>query len=311
MMRVNKEDYVDPREFHYIIGKFRTFFLERGYIEVYTQNRVTVLAACEQPENVVTYRLRGEKFPLPQTNQMHLEDLLLDHPDLGKIFTVSTSTRAEIDPLPGRHNTVFPLFEFEALGDAEGLPETLTALVRHLGYEGRITTVNYGKACKELGATTIGAKEEIELCRRYDGVVLLTGFPPSETFFNMRPGCKHDLLLPGVGEAVGSAPRSCDRAEMRRGFGGEYAESLYREFGKERVEKELNAYLGHKFLPRYGGGCGITRWLTWMRCAGLLPLPSRLPRVYPRRGRPAPRSQSLPTDSPEGGDSVVPRPHAD
>ena len=40
---------------------------------------------------------------------------------------------------------------------------------------------------------------------------------------------------------------------------GMYAELLFGQFGKERVEKELKDFLAHDFIPRVGGGIGLTR----------------------------------------------------
>jgi hypothetical protein len=40
---------------------------------------------------------------------------------------------------------------------------------------------------------------------------------------------------------------------------GMYANLLYSQFGKERVEKELDDFLSHDFFPRVGGGIGLTR----------------------------------------------------
>jgi len=40
---------------------------------------------------------------------------------------------------------------------------------------------------------------------------------------------------------------------------GEYAGLLYKLFGKERVEKELDEFLEFDFFPRSGGGIGVTR----------------------------------------------------
>ena len=34
---------------------------------------------------------------------------------------------------------------------------------------------------------------------------------------------------------------------------------LYKLFGKERVEKELEEFLSFDFFPRSGGGIGVTR----------------------------------------------------
>ena len=38
-----------------------------------------------------------------------------------------------------------------------------------------------------------------------------------------------------------------------------YANKLYELFGKERVNSELDEFLKHSFVPRFGGGIGITR----------------------------------------------------
>jgi hypothetical protein len=40
---------------------------------------------------------------------------------------------------------------------------------------------------------------------------------------------------------------------------GEYANLLYKLFGKERVQKELDEFLEFDFFPRSGGGIGVTR----------------------------------------------------
>ena len=41
--------------------------------------------------------------------------------------------------------------------------------------------------------------------------------------------------------------------------GGQYAELLYKHFGKERVLKELEDFLALPMVQRYGGGIGVTR----------------------------------------------------
>ena len=51
---------------------------------------------------------------------------------------------------------------------------------------------------------------------------------------------------------------------------GEYATLLYDLFGEERVEKELEEFLGHDFKPRFGGGIGITRLIAGLKKAGLM-----------------------------------------
>ena len=45
---------------------------------------------------------------------------------------------------------------------------------------------------------------------------------------------------------------------------GMYADLLYKLFGKERVDKELDDFLSLNFVPRVGGGIGVTRLLHGM-----------------------------------------------
>ena len=56
-------------------------FLKKGFVEVHTQNALSILAACEDPETVSKYDYQGNVWPLPQTGQMWLEDVLLNDPD--------------------------------------------------------------------------------------------------------------------------------------------------------------------------------------------------------------------------------------
>ena len=59
----------------------RSFFKDvKGFVEVHPQNKKSILAACEDPKTISTYQYSGKVWPLPQTGQMHLEDVLLDNP---------------------------------------------------------------------------------------------------------------------------------------------------------------------------------------------------------------------------------------
>ena len=65
---------------------FKVIFLDKGFKEVHTQNRLSILAACEDPFNVATYNYAGNIWPLPQTGQMWLEHELLSDPDSKGFF---------------------------------------------------------------------------------------------------------------------------------------------------------------------------------------------------------------------------------
>ena len=51
---------------------------------------------------------------------------------------------------------------------------------------------------------------------------------------------------------------------------GQYANILFSNFTKERVEEELNDFLKHEFFDRCGGGIGVTRLIRSMKLSNLL-----------------------------------------
>ena len=50
---------------------------------------------------------------------------------------------------------------------------------------------------------------------------------------------------------------------------GMYADILFSHFGKKRVEEELEKFLSLKFIPRCGGGIGMTRMIRAMKLLDL------------------------------------------
>ena len=73
---------IDPTEYTTVVKRLRSFFDSKKFLEVHTQNRLSILAACEDPTTVATYEYGGKIWPLPQTGQMWLEYELLTKPDL-------------------------------------------------------------------------------------------------------------------------------------------------------------------------------------------------------------------------------------
>ena len=133
-------------------------------------------------------------------------------------------------------------------------------------------------------ADEIDASHEEKLYQEYGDVFFLTKFPEyTSPFWNMKMdgssasgdklANKCDVIMGGM-ETIGSAERATDVDEMREQFytisEGGYADLLFKLFGKERVETELNEFLNHKFVPRYGGGIGVTRMISAMKRANLL-----------------------------------------
>ena len=263
---------ISPNKFTKTVGLLRSFFLDKGFLEVHTQNRLSILAACEDPFNVATYQYAGNTWPLPQTGQMWLEHELLTKPDSKGFFCVSTSYRQEPNAIPGRHDIIFPMFEFEMPGSVDDLKAMEYELCEYLGF-GNITEKTYAEWQQHFGLsadTEMEAEHELAMEKEF-GQTLITNFPElTSPFWNMarnddgNTAKKMDVILGGM-ETIGSAERSCDVDMMRDTFhsivDGEYAELLFKLFGKERVEAELEEFLKFDFFQRVGGGIGITRMI--------------------------------------------------
>ncbi len=269
----------DIKAFSIVINKLRKFFLDKGFIEVHTQDRLSILAACEDPDTVATYTYSGLVWPLPQTGQMWLEYELLHHDDIPGVFCVSTSYRNEPNPIPGRHKIIFPMFEFESRGTIDDLKKLEEELVTYIGYnKEKIFHKLYDELAKYYSVHELSHKEESKMYEEFGPVIFLENFPIyTSPFWNMKKLGDHankiDVILSG-NETIGSAERSTDAQTMREQFHtiseGKYAEKLYDLFGKDRVEGELEEFLSYKFFPRYGGGIGVSRLIDSMKKEGLL-----------------------------------------
>jgi hypothetical protein len=63
---------------------------------------------------------------------MWLEHELLSNPELPGVFCVTTSYRNEQNPIPGRHETIFPMFEFETHGTMKDLAALEEEIIKEL-----------------------------------------------------------------------------------------------------------------------------------------------------------------------------------
>ena len=276
------EDY---RNFDAVVSKLRTFFREvKGYKEVHTQNKLSILAACEDPQTIATYNYNGSVWPLPQTGQMWLEHYLLQHPEEKGFFCLSTSYRNEPNPVPGRHDKIFPMFEFELKGGMDELREVEKELLEYLGFRkggnGEYPADDYDNICKKYGVDELDHEHEEKLEKDYGSVFFLENFPErTSPFWNMKlqedkvHSNKIDVIIHGI-ETIGSAERSTSSEEMKEKFEtiseGGYANTLYAQFGKERVQNELKEFLENNFFQRSGRGIGMTRMIRAMKLSNLI-----------------------------------------
>ena len=261
---------ISPHKFTHTVDLLRSFFLDKGFLEVHTQNRLSILAACEDPFNVATYNYADNVWPLPQTGQMWLEHELLSQPDSKGFFCVSTSYRQEPNAIPGRHDIIFPMFEFEMPGDIVDLKAMEYELVNYLGFD-RPIEKTYEQWQKHYNVEgELEAEHETAMFNDFS-TAMITDFPEfTSPFWNMSRyedgihSKKIDVILGGM-ETIGSAERSCDVEMMRDTFhtitDGAYSNLLFELFGKDRVVAELEEFLKFDFFPRVGGGIGMTRMI--------------------------------------------------
>tara|TARA_Y100001970_G_C14241029_1_gene864907 strand:- start:1190 stop:2035 length:846 start_codon:yes stop_codon:yes gene_type:complete len=275
------------KDFDAAVSKLRDFFKSKGFIEVHTQNKLSILAACEDPTTMSTYNYSGNVWPLPQTGQMWLEHYLLENPEEKGFFCLSTSYRNEPNPVPGRHDLVFPMFEFESKGTMDDLIQLEKELLEFLGFNKDMYPNNeypegdYEDVSKKYNVDILEHEHETKLEEDHGPVFFLKNFPErTSPFWNMAlhendktHANKVDVIIHGI-ETIGSAERSCNKEEMRQTFNtisdGGYADMLYANFTKERVQKEMNDFLSKEFFPRFGGGIGMTRMIRAMKLSKLI-----------------------------------------
>ena len=273
-------------DFGKVVNKLREFFNSKGFVEVHPQSKLSILAACEDPTTMATYNYNGLVWPLPQTGQMWLENYLLDHPKEKGFYCVSTSYRNEPNPVEGRHDKIFPMFEFETHGGMDVLLELEKGLLEHLGFTKDMYENNeypegdYDDIAKKYGVKELEHEHEEQLNKDHGPVHFIKNFPQhTSPFWNMKlndektHANKIDVILHGM-ETIGSAERSINKDDMRSMFnnisGGEYSNTLNAQFNRERVQSELNEFLGHTFIPRCGGGIGVTRIIRAMKLSNLI-----------------------------------------
>jgi aspartyl/asparaginyl-tRNA synthetase len=275
--------HISPCEYSKVVKTLREFFESKNFVEVHTQSRLSILAACEDPETISTFNYGGQVWPLPQTGQMWLEYELLRNPEAAGFFCVSTSFRNEPTPVQGRHDKIFPMFEFEIKGGLDKLLEIEKELLEHLGFGSKdsFPEDDYDNIAVKYNTDELEHEHEEQLRKDHGPVYFIKMFPnKTSPFWNMKQSTtqdglanKVDVILHGM-ETIGSAERSTSVEEMRKQFysisDGGYANILFSNFTKERVEKELDEFLKFKFFERSGGGIGVTRLIRAMKMSNLI-----------------------------------------
>ena len=167
------------------------FFVSIMYLIQKKQNKriqETFYSASHWYKVGEAFEYAGEKWPLPQTGQMWLEYEMLKNPAPPGYFCISTSYRQEPDPVPGRHDLIFPLFEFEMKGGMEELIQLEKDLLKYLGYdESKFIEGKYQDVAKEYGVEELENEHEMRMYQEKTPTFFLKDFPEfTSPFWNMK-----------------------------------------------------------------------------------------------------------------------------
>lgn len=267
---------INPKHYHYIMKKIRQYFDEQGLTECYLSDQPQIISACENIDSISIYEWDGLKFPHQQTSQILMEYCILrDTLGCKGYYNTCNSFRVEKNPVKNRHVQQFALLECESDWNFREMIDFQKGLLRAVGIKpfhgDDFPEITYKDACLKYNVNEIGHSEEIKLCHDLNSpAVFLTHFTlDTNPFWNMQKVDDHVLKVDVIigkqqpMEVIGSATRSNNVEEMYEMFhtmsNGKYAEVLYNEFGKDRVDAELKEYLSLPFKQRSGMGIGMGR----------------------------------------------------
>lgn len=253
--------FFSSKVFHCVTKKIKDFFEEKGWSEIYNQNRHSILT-CIDLDGIITYTYKGMTLPLPQSSEIWLDYELLQEPEIPGFFSISSSYN--------KHDGFLPKLEFVSKGSIEDLIKLESELLKHMGFdkEHDFTRDTYMNITNKYNIEKIENEDMIKLDEDYGPIFFLTDFPEHTSPFwnierkNKKDSNKVDVIIHGE-KTISSSEKSCDSIEMRRCFytinDGGYANTLFDKFGQENVKKELELFFNSNFFQRYGGSIDITR----------------------------------------------------
>lgn len=260
--------------YHKTVSRLREFFTSRGFIEVHQQSHQSFLAVADNLSTITTYQYGNETYLLPQSAHMWLEFELLKNPDLPGVFCCSTSYRQHKNPVAGRHENIFPIFDFETSGNIETMAKLQKELLEHFGFDiSTLKTAQYEDITLDFGVRKIDAATETRIGRELSPITIVKNKPNSlNPSWSSKRKDNHvktsDVILYGM-EIIGASERGTNPEHMRERFytidDGNFAKTLFETFGQARVERELGEFLSLDLFPRSTGSIGLTRMISALR----------------------------------------------
>ena len=269
-------------------GAFHEFMRSIGYQE--HQSPSFTPTPGESGAETFEVKYFGKKAYLTQTWQLYAEAML---PIMEKIYTIAPSYRAD-KSMTARHLTEYWHAEVETawqhfpelLGQMECLVKYISKKVaktcrKELLFLGqdpkyfvtlpKFARLKYRKAIEELQkdgfkvkfGDDLGTKEEKHLVAKRKRPLFITHYPTKLKAFYMKRDEKDkstvlasDLMLPGIGETIGSAERSTDFKDVKLRLKQAGEDSKVYEWYFDAVSR-------HGAVPHSGFGMGMERLIMW------------------------------------------------
>jgi asparaginyl-tRNA synthetase len=260
-----------------VLRSIREFFAKEGFVEVIPPVLVGATGACENVPTVFSFDYFGKKAFLAQTTQLSLEWYAYN--GVHRVYSVNKSFRAE-PRLTTRHQTEFTLIEFEARDmDLSQLINLQINLIRHIGkIPFKVEVMTYENAVQELQTAGLNivygddlSSQAEQILTAKHGIVLVSHYPKDIKFFNMKvsDGDKTveccDLLLPGVGEAIGGSERENRHPIMEeRLMTSTMLKQLIENGGNKTDFDWYLDLIKSEGVTRSGAGIGFDRIIQWL-----------------------------------------------
>lgn len=264
------------KKYSIVVNILRNVFDKLNFIEIHTQNRLSILTIFDNPKLMCTFNYGGFIWPLPQSNLTWLQYDLLTNSFLPGVYTICTSYKndpnysKQADSKLGDTDIVLPYFEFVTFGKYNDMKNLILNVFEELGFgpKSKYNIVSYNDVAKRRGSKEIINNESLS-----PGVVLLESL--SKPIWGVKKNCASHIIIDKL-EIATFMEYSTDSNDIIQSFltinNGDNAEFIYSQFSKERVDNELYKFAHLNLLERVGCSINITNLIEVMETRGLCPL---------------------------------------
>lgn len=249
------------KKYSNIINIIRKFFNKQNFIEIHTQNKLSLLCACDEYKLMCTFNYGGYVWPLPQSSLILLYYDLLKYSHLPGIYTICTSYKNDPNYTKSNADNVFeadivkPLFECITFGKYIDIYKTIIELFEELGFSNSTYKfLKYTDIAKRRGVKIVSLNDELEISSDIMDIVFLENIPTLK--WGMKQTSK---VIVNKLEILTFSEHLKEPHDIIESFltvdNGQLSEYLFSQFSKERIEDEL--YKFAELKPKNVVSCSI------------------------------------------------------